>query len=106
MAGLLEEPGVPATVNQLGQVAFQHDGTAAADLGRLRAEPDGPGVPVHVSPAQGDDLALPPAREVREPGEVLQVGGQGRDHGLQIGPFEEALPGVVLGQRPHLWDGR
>jgi len=104
--GFLEQPGLPATVNQLGEITFQHDRAAAAGLGRFGAESDRPGVPVHVGPLQGDDLALPPAREVGEPGEVLQVGGQGSDHGFQVRPLEEALPGVVLRQRPHLRDGR
>ncbi len=79
--GFLEQPGLPATVNQLGEITFQHDRAAAAGLGRFGAESDRPGVPVHVGPLQGDDLALPPAREVGEPGEVLQVGGQGCNHG-------------------------
>jgi hypothetical protein len=105
LAVLLEQPGLPATVNQFGQITFQHDGAASAGLGRFGSEPNGPGIPVHVGPRQGDDLALPPAREVGEPGEVLQVGGQGSDHGFQVGPLEEALPGVVLGQHPYLWDG-
>jgi len=104
--GFLEQPGLPATVNQLGEITFQHDRAAAAGLGRFGAESDRPGVPVHVGPLQGDDLALPPAREVREPGEVPQVRGQGRDHGFQVGPLEEALPSVVFGQHPDLRDGR
>jgi hypothetical protein len=70
LAVLFEQPTLPATVNQLGQVTFQHDGAAPTGFGCLRAEPNRPGVPVHVGPLQGDDLALPPAREVGEPGEV------------------------------------
>ncbi len=46
------------------------------------------------------------AREVGETGEVPQVVGQGSDHRFQIRPLEEALPGVVLAQHPHLRDGR
>jgi len=48
--GFLEQPGLPATVNQLGQVTFQHDGTAPAGLGRFGAKSDRPDVPVHVGP--------------------------------------------------------
>src|SRR5713101_3142447 len=106
VAVLLDQPGLPATVNQLGQITFQHDGAASAGLGGLGAEPDGPGIRVHVGPLQRDDFTLPPAGEVGESGEVLQVAGQGSDHGFNIGPLEEALPGVVLGQHPDLRDGR
>ncbi len=61
VAVLLEQPGLPATINQLRKITFQHDGAALAGLGRFGSEPDRPGVPVHVGPLQGDDLALPPA---------------------------------------------
>src|SRR5690348_13156721 len=77
VAGLLEESSLPAAVNQLCQITFQHDGTPSAGLGGLWTESNRPRVPVHVDPLQGDDLTLPPARQVGEPGEVLQVGGQG-----------------------------
>jgi len=82
VAVLLEQAGLPAAVNQLGQITFQHDGAPSAGLGRFGAESNRPGVPVHVRPPQGDDLAFPPAREIGEPGEVLQVGGQGSDNGF------------------------
>jgi hypothetical protein len=70
VAVLLEQPGLPATVNQLGKITFQHDGAASAGLGRFGSEPNRPGVAVHVGPLQRDDLVLPPTREVGEPGEV------------------------------------
>ena len=72
---LFEQPSLPATVNQLGQITFEHDRTAPAGLGGLGSEPNRAAVSVHVGPPQGDDLALAPAGEVGEPGEVLQVGG-------------------------------
>ena len=75
VAVFLEQPGLPATINQLGKITFQHYSATPAGLGRFGAKPHRPGVPVHVGPLQGDDLALPPAREVGEPGEVPQVGG-------------------------------
>lgn len=79
---LLKEAGLPATVNQLRQITFQHYRAASAGLGCFGAKPDGSGVPVHVSPPQRGDLAFPPAREVGEPGEVSEVVGQGSDDGL------------------------
>lgn len=71
---------------------FQHQGEASAGLGRFRAEPDSRSVPVHVSPFQGDSLAVPQACEVGDPRKV-EVGWQGCDHGFRVGPVEEALPG-------------
>ena len=33
MAGLLEQPALPAALNQLDQITFQHDGAGSAGLG-------------------------------------------------------------------------
>src|SRR5439155_587285 len=75
VAVLLKQARLPAPVNQLCEVTFQHHGTATAGLGRFGPEPDGAGFTVHVGPLQGDDFALPPAREVGEPSEVPEVVG-------------------------------
>jgi hypothetical protein len=50
VAVLLEQPGLPAMVNQLGEITFQHDGAPSAGFGRFGSEPNRSGVPVHVSP--------------------------------------------------------
>jgi hypothetical protein len=103
---LLEQPRLPATGNELDKVAFEHDGTASAGLGRFRSQSDRPRVSVNIGPFEGDDLALPPAREVGEASEVPQIIGKGRDDGFQVGPLKEALPRVVLGQHLDLRNGR
>ena len=62
IAVLLEKPRLPTAVNQLGQLTFEHDGAAPASLGRFRPQSKRPSVSVYVSPFEGDDLALPPAK--------------------------------------------
>jgi hypothetical protein len=79
---LLEQPRLPAPVNQLGQITFEHDSAAPASLGRFGSQSNRPRVSVNVGPLQGDDLALPPAREVGESSEVPQRVRQGGDERL------------------------
>jgi hypothetical protein len=97
IAVLLEQPRPPATVYQLDQITFEHDGAASARFSCFRSESNRAGIAVNVAPFEGDDLALRPSREVGEPGEVPQVVGQGGNHSLQVGPFEETLPGERAG---------
>jgi hypothetical protein len=57
IAVLLEQPRLPAAVNQFGQVTFEHDSAAPAGLSLFRSQSDRPRVSVNVSPLQRDDLA-------------------------------------------------
>jgi hypothetical protein len=58
VAVLLEQPGLPATVNQLGKITFQHDGTASAGLGRFGSESNRSGVPVPIGRDSREKLTV------------------------------------------------
>jgi hypothetical protein len=93
---------VPPALDQLGQVADQHQRPSLAGLGVLGSEPHSADLAVDVLPAQRCDLALAHAGDVAEAREVLQPVGQHRDDGLDLRPGREALAGVLLLQHGHL----
>src|SRR5262245_49594026 len=100
--GALELASLPAALDDPEEVALDRDGPAPGVLRMLWPEADHPAVSIDVGPAQGDELAAPPGRQVGEPGEVLEVVRQRGHEGLKVRALKEALPRVVLEQAAHL----
>src|SRR5262249_13020570 len=98
----LELASLPAALDDPEEVALDRDGPAPGVLRMLWPEADHPAVSIDVGPAQGDELAAPPGRQVGEPGEVLEVVRQRGHEGLKVRALKEALPRVGLEQAAHL----
>ena len=104
-----QQARLPAPLHQRGQVAVEGHEPAPPVLGGLGAEADDAALPIEVAPREGADLALAPARQVAEAGEVLQVGWERGHDGVKLLAFEEARSDILdleAGDMRHRWGRR
>ena len=85
-------------VEEIAQLAAQHDHARTLVLAVHRPEPDDTTAEVDVRPGECCHLAFPPAGQVGEDRRIGEPGWEVRPERGEVGGLEEALAGVVLGQ--------
>src|SRR5271166_890161 len=90
---LLYLPGSLAALDQLCQFALQRHRSTFAILRVLRPQPDN--ISVQIIPAERCNLALAPAGQIAEVGEIVKVFWQVLPNGAKLGIREKTLPRIA-----------